>query len=160
MTDDRPRPKYGEYAPIAPAPVVVEAPAPAVEAPAEQKPRNVRDLIITTVLLLLAVADVTTSFSLYANLAVQVKALVYVPLGIPGDVTSTLAEPVGLAINIARVTLLVVTIVVSLLLIARRRRAFWVPLAGYALAGLVSTILVFVVLADDPAYTAWMTTYQ
>lgn len=158
MTDDRPRPKYGEYAPVAPAPVVV--PAPVVEAPAEAKPRNVRDLVATTALLLLAVADVTTSFSLYANLAPQIKALVYTPLGIPGDVTSPLAEPVGLAINIARVALLVVTIVISLVLISRRRRAFWVPLAGYALAGLVSTILVFVVLADDPAYTAWVATYQ
>lgn len=160
MTDDRPRPKYGEYAPVAATPAVVEAPAPVVEVPVAEKPRNVRDLVATTVLLLLAVADVTTSFALYANLAVQIKALVYAPLGIPGDVTSALAEPVGLAINIARVTLLVVTIVISLVLIARRRRAFWVPLAGYALAGLVSTILVFVVLADDPAYTAWMTSYQ
>lgn len=154
MTDDRPEPRYGQYAPLPPA-QPASPPPPAVTA----APNRTRDIVVTTVLLLLGVFDVVTSLSTFANFAPELTK-VYEQVGIGGTASETLAVPFGLAINIVRVSLLVVTIVVSLLLIARHRRAFWVPLAGYALAGLVTSILVVIVMVNDPAYIAWMTQYQ
>ena len=161
MTDDRPEPKYGQYAPAAPAASATKPtelpppPPPPVVAP----PNRTRDVIVTTVLLLVGVFDVVTAFATFADLGASLS-LVYKQLGIDGTVATDLAAPYGLAINIARITVLVITIAVSLLLIARHRRAFWVPLAGYVLAGIVSSGLVIALMLNDPAYQAWLTQNQ
>jgi hypothetical protein len=115
--------------------------------------------MITTVLLLVGVFDVVTAFAAFADLGPSLS-LLYKQLGVDGQVSSTLAAPYGVAINVVRISVLVVTILVSLLLIARHRRAFWVPLAGYVLAGLVSSGLVVVLLMNDPVYQAWLAQYQ
>lgn len=158
MTDDRPRPKYGEYAPLPPA--APEAPVAPVEEvapePAPQAPLRTGDIIATTLLLLIGVTDVVGSFPLFASLSGQLTA-VYAQLGVGGTSASPLAEPLGLAINIVRVAVLVAAIIVSLLLIQRRRRAFWVPVAGYVLAGILAGILVVVIMLNDPAYIDWVT---
>jgi len=152
--DNRPRPQYGEYAPI--APVAERWPAPEAPTMVEAPPVNrTRDVVVTTVLLLLGVFDVVTSFATFADLGMALSQ-VYAQLGIDGTVSAALAAPYGLAINISRVGILAITIVVSLLLIARHRRAFWVPLAGFAVAGIVSSVLIIVVMSNDPAYQAWL----
>ena len=158
MSDDRPEPKYGQYAPVppiaqrwpAPEPVQREVPVPV---------NRTRDIVVTTVLLLIGVFDVTTAYSTFADLGPSLT-LIYDQLGIDGTASAALAAPYGLAINISRVALLAVTVAVSLLLIARHRRAFWVPLAGYAVAGIVSSVLVCVVMLNDPAYQAWLAQVQ
>lgn len=153
--DPRPRPKYGEYAPIstqpaapAPAPVVVEAPAPT---PA---PHKTTDIVITTAFLLLGVWDVVTGFVGFATLG-TVLTQVYEVQGISGFASGELANEAGMALNYTRIAILAVTILISLLLIARRRRAFWVPLAGGALAGLAVVVCVMVVILQDPGFMAW-----
>ena len=157
--DTRPEPKYGQYAPIVPAaPAPVPDPTWAAPAPAPAAavaPNRTRDVVLTTVLLLLGVFDVASSFSTFAQLAPALTK-VYAQFGIDGSASDSLAAPYGLAINVVRIAVLVVTVVVALLLISRRRRAFWVPLAGWALAGIVSSILVAVVMLNDPAYLAWL----
>jgi hypothetical protein len=157
--DTRPEPKYGQYAPIvpaaAPAPVPDATWAPPVAPPAVAAPSRTRDVVITTVLLLLGVFDVASSFSTFAQLAPALTR-VYAQFGIDGSASDSLAAPYGLAINAVRISVLVITVVVALLLISRRRSAFWVPLAGWALAGIVSSILVAVVMLNDPAYLAWL----
>lgn len=155
--EKRPEPKYGQYAPVAPTEPVAKAdPAwPPPEPPAAVAPNRTRDVVVTTVLLLLGVFDVVSSFSTFAQLA-SALTQVYAQFGIDGTASAAVVGPYGLAINIVRVCVLVVTVVMSLLLVARRRRAFWVPLAGWVLAGLATSILVAVAMLGDPAYLAWL----
>lgn len=161
MTDERPRPRYGEYAPVPPP---AATPTPAQQAPAAppapvgppapvEKPRNVRDIVITTLLLLLGVFDVST-----ADFAYRLSAT-YQFLAIDGP-SGELAGSLSTLGTVLRWAILVVTIVVSLVLIARRRRAFWVPLAGYVLATVVTGVLALVILLNDPAYLAWAAQFQ
>lgn len=157
MTDPRPEPKYGQYGPVVPPPVVETAPPPPPPVPVQ--PNRTRDVIVTTVLLLVGVFDVVTAFATFADLCPSLS-LVYKQLGIDGSVDAALAAPFGIAINLVRIAVLVVTILVSLLLIARHRRAFWVPLAGYVLAGLVTSGLVVALMLNDPTYQAWLAQYQ
>ena len=158
MADPRPEPKYGQYGPVVPPPPVVETPPPPA-APVAAQPNRTRDVIVTTVLLLVGVFDVVTAFATFADLGPSLS-LVYKQLGIDGTVSDSLAAPYGIAINVVRIAVLVATILVSLLLIARRRRAFWVPLAGYLLAGLVTSGLVIALMLNDPTYQAWLAQYQ
>ena len=118
-----------------------------------------RDVVITTVLLLIGVVDVVTGFATFADFGPSLT-LVYRQLGIDGTASSAIAAPYGVAINAVRIAVLAVTVVVSLLLIARRRRAFWAPLAGYVLAAIITSVLVATVMLNDPAYQAWLAQYQ
>jgi len=122
-------------------------------------PNRTRDTVITTALLLVGVFDVVTAYSSFANLGSSLT-LIYAQLGITGSASSAAAAPFGIAINAVRIGVLAVTIVVALLLIARHGRAFWVPLAGYALAGIVSSALVVIVMLNDPTYLVWLAQYQ
>ncbi|MBX3098400.1 MAG: hypothetical protein KF761_02370 [Salinibacterium sp.] len=166
MTDDRPEPKYGQYAPIPPdtepKPVAVSSPPPppapkAGKAPAA--PNRARDIIITTVLLLLGVFDVVSAFATFADLGPTLTE-VYGQLGITGASTAALAAPLGFAINVVRISVFAVTVVVSLVLIERHRRAFWVPIAGFLVAGITSSVLLGIVMLNDPTYQAWAAQYQ
>jgi hypothetical protein len=162
--DDRPEPKYGQYAPLPASPAApvgppLVAPPPAEAAPAVAAPNRTRDVVVTTVLLLIGVVDVVTGFATFADFGPSLT-LVYRQLGIDGTASSALAAPYGAAINAVRIAVLAVTVVVSLLLIARRRRAFWAPLAGYVLAAIITSVLVATVMLNDPAYQAWLAQYQ
>lgn len=63
----------------------------------------------------------------------------------------------GGIINITRAVVLVATIVVSLVLVQRGTRAFWVPLAGCGLAFLITIALLIVVMTNDPALAEYAT---
>ena len=161
MTDERPRPRYGEYAPVAPeaplselpppAPVVVDPDPSADTVP----PRRTRDVVITTVLLLLGVYDVVISFSGFAGLGRALRSA-FEQQGVEGFASAELANTMGAAINVVRVVLLVIAIVVSLLLIGRGRRAFWVPLAAAAVSALVIGVCVLVVVLSDPGFAQYV----
>ncbi len=159
MSDPRPEPKYGQYAPIVPAPLapepVVLTPTPTP--PPAPAPNRTRDIVFTTLLLLLGVYDVVTGFVGFASLGTAL-AQAYEVQGIPGFASKALADQVGIGINIGKTALLVVTIVVSLVMIARHRRAFWIPLAAGVLAALGVIVCVLVVLLGDPALLAWAET--
>jgi hypothetical protein len=159
MTDDRPRPKYGEYAPVAPAAVTPEPVVAPPELATAPYPNRIRDIAVTTVLLLLGVADVVSSFSTFADLGPTLTEL-YKQVGIGGVASAAVAAQFGLGINIGRISVLAITVVVSLLLIARHRRAFWVPLAGFLLAGLTTTVLLAALMLNDPAYQVWLAQNQ
>jgi hypothetical protein len=81
--DDRPEPKYGQYAPVPsappavePVPVVETAPV-AIEPPTEAavRPRRTWDVVLTTLLLLVGVYDVVTSYGTFANLGESLKTV-------------------------------------------------------------------------------------
>lgn len=150
--DPRPQPRYGQYTdvpPVAPAPV----PEPPVEPPpsaAVPPRRRTVDIALTTGLLILGVLDVVTRWGEYADLAATLREL-YRLQGL-GEFTSVgFADQVGGIINITRVVVLVATIVVSLVFVQRGARAFWAPLAGAALAFLITIALLIVVMTNDPA---------
>ena len=161
MTDERPKPRWGEYADTPPAieyppPTVPSVPAtPPDKAEKVEPPRRTRDILITTVLLLLGVFDVASMWPTFAALGSQLGPA-FEQQGV-GEFTSVeLANSVGQWLNVARVAILVVTIIVSLLLIARGRRAFWVPLAGGVLAMIVLLVLVSYVILNDPAFLQYV----
>jgi len=160
VTDDRPKPRWGEYSDTPPSvdyppPVVPVTPPQGAEpgptTPTAPEPRrNTRDIILTTAFLLLGVWDVASRWPDYAALGLSLRAA-YETQGM-GEFTSIeLANSVGQWVNIARAVILVITIVISLFLISRGRRAFWVPLAGGVLTMLVVFVLIGYVAISDPA---------
>lgn len=159
MTDDRPRPKYGEYAPIPPVTAAAPVPAPVVveaeEAPATAPRRRTWDLILTTTLLLVGVYDVVVTYPQFADLAAGLGT-VYSQQGV-GDFTSdALATSMGTAINVSRIVILGIAIGLTLWSINRHRISFWIPLSAGVLAGLIVTVCVCVVVVTDPALAQYV----
>jgi hypothetical protein len=153
MTDPRPEPKYGQYGPV---PIPVE-PAPPVAAEQVVAPpaRRTWDLFVTTALLMLGVVDVVTGFEQFSHLADALRAA-YASQGFGVFTSDELAASMGIVINVARITVLVAAIALSLLRIRRGRRAFWIPLVGAAVAGLVVVTCVLIVVLNDPALAAYI----
>jgi hypothetical protein len=154
MTDPRPRPRYGEYAEVPPPPV---EPVPAVEAgpPTTVRARRTWDVILTTVLLLWGVADVVTGFPQFARLGALVRQVADAQ-GWPELASTAAADQVGATLNVIRLVLLVAAIAGALLLLSRRRLAFWLPLTAGALATIVTVVGVVVVLLGDPGFAAYL----
>lgn len=152
MTDDRPRPQYGEYAPIG-----VPAPAPLDQATVkptqpEVSPvaRRTWDIALTMVLLTIGVADVVGSFPTFGNLA-PVLSRAYEQQAIGTFTFDGLANDMGVAMNVVRVVLLGIAIGLGLFRIVHRKIAFWVPLAAGTLAFITVCGLLLVVVLTDPA---------
>lgn len=148
MSDPRPRPRYGEYADVPPVTPAVVAPVPAAQVPVRN--RRTWDVVLTALLLLFGVWDVVSGYPRFAELDVALRSA-YQDQGIGVFTADSLATTMGLAINIGRVVLLVVGIVVSLRLIARRRLSFWAPLGAGVIAGLFVVVCILVVVLADPA---------
>lgn len=154
MTDPRPEPRYGQYAPItAPAQT---APQPIVPVAAATASRP-WDVLLTAILLLFGVYDVVTGFSQFSHLADALQ-VAYTAQGFGTFTSDALAGGVGFAINVVRIAALAIAIVVSLLLIRLGRRAFWVPLAAAAFAGLFLVISLVVLILGDPAFAQYVAT--
>lgn len=152
MTDPRPRPQYGEYADLPPAP-----PAPVVEAaPVAAAPRRrTWDVVLTTALLLWGVVDVVTGFRAYADLGAGLRAA-YEAQGIPAFESDALADQLGMVLNVVRVALLVAAVVVALVQLSRNRLAFWAPLGAGVLAALTLLVFVIVIIAGDPGFAQYV----
>ncbi|MDQ0745530.1 hypothetical protein QFZ62_002838 [Clavibacter sp. B3I6] len=70
-----------------------------------------------------------------------------------GEYTATPQTAViGIALNVVNVVVFVVTAWIALELVKRRRMAFWVPLAGAALAALIGVILLATLVMGDPSF--------
>ena len=153
MTDDRPEPKYGQYAPVPPAPV---AEPPAVQpVPTVATPRRTWDVVLTTALLLFGVFDVVTGFSQFSHLA-DTLAAAYTAQGFGDFSSDALANSMGVGINVARVVILAVTVIAALVRIRSRKLAFWIPLVGAAASGLVVIACILAVIIQDPAFAAYV----
>jgi Family of unknown function (DUF6264) len=160
MTDDRPTPRYGEYAPAGSVPAVSETAAVApvdAEPTAAVTPRVGRrnwDVALTTALLLVGVLDVVNSFSRFGNLAALLRTL-YDQQGLGTFTSDQLADDMGIAINVTRVVLLVVAVGFGLWMLGRNRLAFWVPLSAGALAFIIVVVCLLVVVITDPALSEY-----
>jgi hypothetical protein len=168
MTDDRPRPKYGEYAPLPPAgqlpppvgpPLENSGPAPRrprpEEVPAVARSRRTTDIVLTTFLLLVGVYDVVVSSESFTNLGAALAAA-FEQQGIAGFASHDYADSLGTIASLVRVGLLVIAVVCSLLLIGQRRLAFWVPLAAGVLAAVTVVVCVLLVVIADPGFAAYV----
>ncbi|WP_369523967.1 DUF6264 family protein [Salinibacterium soli] len=148
--DPRPQPRWGQYADVPPP--APQYPPPSIPEPApEPERRRTGDIVLTTVLLLVGVYDVVAQWPLYASLGSALQEA-YRVQGI-GEFTSIgLADSMGVVLNIVRAGLLAVVVAWSLVRIGRRKRAFWVPLAGGVLAGIVAIGFLFAIILQDPAF--------
>lgn len=168
--DERPRPKYGEYAtpqnqaeaiagsmpPVSPLLTPGSSPvAPPDPARQDVRPRRRWDLILSIGLLAYGFFNVVAGFFQYSNIA-EVVNQAYALQGV-GEFTSTeFAETVGLAINVVNVVIYAVTALVTIRLLRARRLAFYVPLIGGALAAIVVAVLLLVLMFSDPAFMAYV----
>ncbi|MDJ0334440.1 DUF6264 family protein [Salinibacterium sp. G-O1] len=163
MTDDRPRPKYGEYAPIgsvppaaAPDPIVAQTSAKAAPSTSDSLPkRRTWDVALTTALMIAGVLDVVGSFSRFGNLAATLRE-VYAQQGLGTFTNDALANDMGVAINVVRVVLLVAAIGLGLWRLGQNKIAFWIPLAAGVLAIIVVTVCLLVVVVSDPALAEYV----
>lgn len=201
MTDPRPRPKYGEYAPLPPAapehvadavdgshgsvaPVAPQYPEPsampqpgavqrgavqrgatqpafantASDAIAPERKRRLWDVLLTSTLLLFGVLDVISTIPVLANMGPFLRDALE-PQG-ASFTSDAIAAEAGGAANIVRVVVLAITIVFALIQIQRKRIAFWIPVVGAAIAGIVLTVAVVVAVMNDPGFIAYVESIQ
>ena len=170
--DERPRPRYGEYAPegwtwqppadestapAQPAPSVQPAapPPPAPTAlPGERQP-NAVDRVVTIALLALgAFGAINVAASL--QMLPQQFSLVYEQQGV-GDFTPPEWLPtltmVGTVLQLA---LYAATLGWSILRLRARKTAFWVPILGGVLSLVLMMVLVSIVFLNDPTFVAYI----
>jgi flagellar biosynthesis protein FlhB len=124
-----------------------------------ERKRRSWDVALTAALLFLAVYDVVGGFAGFAQLG-AVLSDAFEQQGIDEFSSFKLAANMGVVINIARIAILAIVIVVSLVLMSRNRLTFWVPIAGGVLAGLVVLVCILVVILADPALLEYVNSQQ
>ncbi|EAR24531.1 fructose-bisphosphate aldolase [marine actinobacterium PHSC20C1] len=179
MTDPRPRPKYGEYAPVSPATpeppttppnadpsLIAHQPAStqphfanaASDAVVPERKRRLWDVLLTSTLLLFGVVDVMGTIPVLTDMGPFLREAL---AGQGATFTSdAVAAEAGGAANIARVVVLVLTIVFALIQIQRKRLAFWIPVVGALIAGIALMVAVFVAVLTDPGFMAYVESLQ
>jgi hypothetical protein len=200
MTEQRPRPQYGEYAspeeqaraigvpldpahhasaphasashagtPHASAAQAVTPPAAPPAAPAAPvvgseaataRVRRSRDVVVTVVLLGIGLAWTLLSIPGTSDLAGTLDRT-YALQGYTGHYGPVaLASALGLAMNISTLVLWGISCAISIALLRRHRRAFYVPLIGAVVSGLVVVALTIVAMYNDPGLLAYLGALQ
>lgn len=172
--DERPRPQYGEYAPegwswqppaderadaaasaphpAPPPPVAPQAPAPG--AAAATAPRTVDRFFTILLLAIGAVGAWNTSVSLQ-----QLPAAIQTVYSQQGVGTYTPQEWLPTLALVGAIFMLALYAAVLGWAIARlraRKTAFWVPLAGGAVAVVATIVLTAIVFLTDPTFVSYV----
>jgi hypothetical protein len=71
-----------------------------------------------------------------------------------------LASTIGLIMNISSITLWAITCGVSIAALRRHRRAFYIPLIGAVVTGVVVLALTLIAMLNDPGLMAYMSSLQ
>jgi hypothetical protein len=122
--------------------------------------RRSRDTVVTVMLLGLGLAWILLSIPGTSDLAGTLDRT-YAIQGYTGHYGPVaLASALGLAINISSLVLWGITCAVSIAVLRRHRRAFYIPLIGAALSGLVVIALTLVAMFNDPGLLAYLSTLQ
>lgn len=156
----RPLPRYGEYAPmdaaagvtIPSAVVAAGTDTQAAGPPFKRAPRR-WDQILTAALLGYAAISVVSQLATRDTLESALKQL-FVSQGWAQYTPTALATSLGSVLNFASLGIFLVTLLASTWMLRRGRMAFWVPLAGGALATIATLVIVAVVLNADPTFVA------
>ena len=107
--------------------------------------------MLTVTLLTLGGLSVLQSFAGYVDLAATIDAAAE-RIGAGDFTASASTRPIGIAIAVSSVVIYLITLAISVALLRARRLAFWVPLAGAALWGLLTVILMAVAIMGDPNF--------
>ena len=159
MSDAVDRPRYGAYATpeqqaeargTEPPVEVVEPGHPVVaEAP---RPRQF-DRIAAMMLLGLGFLNVVSSIPGWLRMP-ETLQLAYDQLGLGTFTATDVASSLGIVAVIIQAVLWIVTLLITMLLIRRRRLSWWVPVVGGVVSFLAITVIVYIALAGDPAFLA------
>jgi hypothetical protein len=119
-----------------------------------------RDIGFTAALLGIGLFWVLVSIPGMANLPQTIQQT-YAMEGYTGHYGPVaLASAIGLAVNISQLVLWGVTCALSVLAIRKRRRAFYIPLVGGVISGLVVMVLTIVAMFNDPGLLQYLSTLQ
>lgn len=119
-----------------------------------------RDTVITVLLLVVGLVWVLLSAPETSDLAGTLNRT-YLLQGYTGHYGPVaLASTLGLVINISSLVLWGVTCAVSIVVLRRHRRAFYIPLIGAVVSGLVVIALTLVAMVNDPGLLAYLSTLQ
>jgi len=173
VTDERPRPQYGEYAspdeqaqamgvplePVLPPPVAserIESAAPPADVIPKPRPW---DRIVTTALIAIGTFAVLTFFPAFATLS-STFSQAFTIAGY-GDFQSTsLANSVGVVLNVVMVAFFLVSMFLALRALRSGRRAFWIPLTAGVTFFIIVIVAMGAVLLGDPAFQAYIETMR
>ncbi|TBN57389.1 hypothetical protein EYE40_08245 [Glaciihabitans arcticus] len=169
MTEERPRPQYGEYAspedqaqamgtplePVLPPPVAGEriesTVAPDSVIP---KPRP-WDRIVTTALIAIGTFAVLTYFPTFATMG-ETFSQAFTIAGYGDFESESLANSVGAVLNVVMSVFFIGSVVLAIRALRAGRRAFWIPLSAGIVFVLIVIIATVVVMTGDPAFQAYL----
>jgi hypothetical protein len=171
MTEQRERPQYGEYASVdeqiaagghVVEPDSVPTAAPGILAPpvastrVPGSPPRAWDLPLTVALLVLGGYSTVSSIPGFLSFASTLNDL-YVASGY-GEYTSTaLANGLGIGALVSQSLIYVVTVALAITRLRAKKLAFFIPVIGAVVSGVVIFVLVLVAMTSDPALAAWVT---
>lgn len=180
MSEQRPRPQYGEYAtpeeqaramgihrPLPPpvpgtaVPPAAEARHPPLSAPVvpplpEAATMRRWDVTASAVLLMIGLYSVLYTFVLMAQLPAALSSAL-AAWGITQPFTSLhAASVVAIVVDVVYGVLWIAALGGTIARLRRRRSAFWIPLTAGIVAVLVWLVLVSAMLVHDPAFTAYL----
>jgi hypothetical protein len=117
-----------------------------------------RDIGFTAALLAIGLFWVIVSIPGMADLPATIQQT-YAMQGYTGKYGPVaLGATIGLVINISQLVLWAVTCGLSVLAIRKGRRAFYIPLAGGVVSGLVVMVLTIVAMLNDPGLLQYLST--
>jgi hypothetical protein len=169
MTEQRPRPQYGEYATPQAQAEAMGLPSPAHAVPRVPQPvqdvrpvdaghrRQQTNLIVTVTLLALGLVNIGMSIGSYGNLGATIQT-VYDRLGYGTYTSGALAASLGVVAIVVSVVVWLATAAVSALLIRKHKVSWWVPLAGATLQFVAIAIIMTVAVVSDPAFMTYLDT--
>ena len=173
MTDERPRPQYGEYAsPDEQAEAMGKVPEPELAPPIPSEridsakvPGEVLpaprpwDRIVTTGLIALGTFAVLTYFPVLATLG-DTFSQAFTVAGYGDFQSESLANSVGTVLNVVMVALYLVSLFFALRALRAGKRAFWIPLTAGVGFVVIVTIAAVVIMSNDPAFQAYVETIR
>jgi len=154
MTDDRPRPEYGEYAtPEQQAAAMGKKYVPPAPEPDPQvlaavlpqayvaRPQGYANRFITVFLLGLGALSLFSNIPNYLNLATAVKGAMAASLASTVQVPAAV-NAAGIPVLIANVVIYAAAVLLSVFAIRRGRVSFYIPLVGFVVFSLVFGLIV------------------
>jgi hypothetical protein len=173
VSDDRPRPRYGEYAtpeqqakaaglPLQPPPpdaaARVEAPTPSPEPTVPIVARNhSADRFVTLFLLGVGLITFLNSLPEYLRFSSELDQI-NTEIGLGAFPMPALADKAGIGMLVAHAVLLLLTMLWALRALFRGRRGFFIPLIGFAVFAIVYIVVLSVLFHADPTFWAQVVT--
>lgn len=187
MTDERPRPQYGEYASDAeqasalersgatvptpaksPTPSTVPAPQSSAPDPASRRTARASDALPGGTASRIADRTATVFLLSFGFVYVVGSSISYLNLasalsdlftqmGIGHYTPTSMTSAVGIGIIVGQAVVWLIVVAWSYRRITTNRTSWWVPLLGVIASVVITAILLGILLAGDPAFIAYST---